>query len=125
MTATAARLASLNIVVDKMHFKGHTDSWCHDHCNPYNLRELDKVSTNLHYCIVMKFHMLYICSAQFRNLRNLKIALRILRIQKLRTNLEIAHSILRLRSTFAQSRDCAVRLCNLEIARAQFANVMG
>ena len=48
MTATAARLASLNIVVDKMHFKAHTDSWCHDHCNPYNLRELDKVSTNLH-----------------------------------------------------------------------------
>ena len=60
MTATAARLASLNIVVDKMHFKAHTDSWCHDHCNPYNLRELDKVSTNLHYCIDMKFHMLYL-----------------------------------------------------------------
>jgi len=67
----------------------------------------------------------HICSAQFRNLRNLEIALRILRIRKLRTNLEIAHSILRLRSTFAQSRDCAVRLRNLEIARAQFANVLG
>ena len=47
ITPTAARLAALNIVVDKMHFKGHTDSWCHDHCNPYNLRELDKVSSTL------------------------------------------------------------------------------
>jgi len=38
---------------------------------------------------------------------------RIFRIWKLRTNLEIVHSILRLRSTFAQSWDCAVCLLNL------------
>jgi len=50
------------------------------------------------------------------SLRNLEIAQRILRIRKLRTNLQIAHSILRLRSAFARSRDCAVRLRNLEIA---------
>ena len=53
----------------------------------------------------------YICSAQFRNLCNLEIALHILGIRKLRTNLEIAHSILRLRSTFVQSRDCASAIC--------------
>jgi len=35
----------------------------------------------------------YICSVQFWNLRNLEIALHILRIRKLRTNLEIADSI--------------------------------
>ena len=62
----------------------------------------------------------YNCSAQFRNLRNLEIALRILGIPKLRANLEIAQqhcAISRLRSDkIAQSRDCAVaRLRNLEI----------
>ena len=43
-TPTAIRLASLNIVIDKMHFKGHTDQWCHQNCNPYSFRELDNVS---------------------------------------------------------------------------------
>ena len=55
----------------------------------------------------------YICSAQFRNLRNLEIAQRILGIAKLRANLEIVQTILRLRNTFAQSLDCANILCNL------------
>ena len=44
LTPTAAHIASLNIVVDKMHFKGHTDSWCHENCNPYQLKELDEVN---------------------------------------------------------------------------------
>ena len=44
LTATARRLASLNIVVDRMHFKGHTDPWCHEHCDPNKLKELEKVS---------------------------------------------------------------------------------
>ena len=44
LTPTTARIASLSIVVDKMHFKGHTDSWCHENCNPYQLKELDKVN---------------------------------------------------------------------------------
>jgi len=42
----------------------------------------------------------YLCSAQFRNLLNLKIVLHILRVRKLHTNLAIAHSILRLHNTF-------------------------
>ena len=61
-----------------------------------------------------------LCSAQSRNLRNLKIALCILRILKLRANLKIAHwvyAISRLHSTSAQSRDRAVPLRNLEIAQ--------
>ena len=45
-----------------------------------------------------------ICSAQFRNLRNLEIAQRILGIPKLRANLEIAQTILRLRKRIAQSQ---------------------
>ena len=55
-----------------------------------------------------------LCSAQSENLRNLEIALRILRIPRLRSNLEIAHytcAISRLRKYSAQSllpqRACA------------------
>ena len=43
-TPTAQQLAQLNIVVDKMHFKGHVDPWCKKHCNPYEHKELDKAS---------------------------------------------------------------------------------
>jgi len=68
--------------------------------------------------------VLLICSAQSGNLRNLEIALRILRIRKLRTNLEIAqwvYAISRLRGSSAQSRDCAAPVRNLEIARHRCA----
>ena len=41
-TETMKLLASLNIVVDKMHMKGHTDSWCKKHCDPRLFSELDK-----------------------------------------------------------------------------------
>ena len=56
-----------------------------------------------------------ICSAQSENLRNLEIALRILRIPRLRSNLEIAQAIWRLRNTCAQSEDCVIRVRNLEM----------
>ena len=59
-----------------------------------------------------------VCSAQSGNLRNLEIALRILRIRKLRTNLEIAqwvYAISRSRGTGAQSRDSAISVaCTIE-----------
>ena len=55
----------------------------------------------------------YICSAQSDNLRNLEIALCILRIPRLRSNLEIAQPISRLRS---QSQDCITHTRNLKIA---------
>ena len=54
-------------------------------------------------------------SAQSRNLRNLKIALCILRIPKLRANLENAHwfyAISRSHSTGAQSQDSAIIYTN-------------
>ena len=43
ITDTTKRIAAVDIVVDKMHFKGHTDAWCHQNCNPYKLKDLDKV----------------------------------------------------------------------------------
>ena len=69
--------------------------------------------------VLYKMHAC-ICSAQSRNLCNLEIALCILRILKLRANLEIAHwvyAISRLCGTSAQSRDRAVPVHNLEIAQ--------
>ena len=36
LTPTATRLSSnITIVVDKMHFRGHTDKWCQENCNPF------------------------------------------------------------------------------------------
>ena len=57
-----------------------------------------------------------ICSAQSGSLRNLEIALCILRILRLRSNLEIAHyscAISRLHNYCAQSSDCANYACTL------------
>ena len=44
-STTATKLSIMNIVIDKMHFKGHVDNWCHKNCNPYSLSQLDNVST--------------------------------------------------------------------------------
>ena len=46
LTDCSKVLASMvNIVIDKMHMKGHTDKWCHDNCNPNLFKQLDKVSS--------------------------------------------------------------------------------
>lgn len=42
-TQTSEKLAALNIVVDKFHFKGHIDKWCHENCNPYSFEDLENV----------------------------------------------------------------------------------
>lgn len=42
-TPTASLIASLNIVVDKLHFRGHVGDWCSQHCNPHKFPELEKV----------------------------------------------------------------------------------
>lgn len=46
-TPTSEWLASLEIVVDKLHFKGHIDTWCHQHCNPYTHSDLENVDTEV------------------------------------------------------------------------------
>ena len=43
LTATAGRITSMTIVVDKLHFRGHTDKWCQEFCNPYKFDELNQV----------------------------------------------------------------------------------
>lgn len=44
LTPIAAKLANTEIVIDKMHMAGHTDAWCHLHCDPKLFKELDNVS---------------------------------------------------------------------------------
>ena len=51
VTTTAGRLASLNYVIDRMHFKGHIDPWCHQHCDPNKFKELESVCF---YCFMHK-----------------------------------------------------------------------
>ena len=51
LTKQTKQLASVQMVVDKMHMKGHTDPWCKEHCDPSKFQALNKVyqiqSTNL------------------------------------------------------------------------------
>lgn len=39
------KLATVEIVIDKMHMAGHTDRWCFEHCNPRSFKDVDDVST--------------------------------------------------------------------------------
>ena len=50
ITPAAKRLAEISIVVDKMHMKGHIDSWCKENCDARNIEELREVG------IVDKIH---------------------------------------------------------------------
>ena len=43
LTDAATKLSTWNIVIDRMHFAGHTDSWCKANCNPNSLKQLGKV----------------------------------------------------------------------------------
>jgi hypothetical protein len=47
LTQTLKKISSYNIVIDKMHFKGHVDEWCHTHCNPYQLDHLNGIDTEV------------------------------------------------------------------------------
>lgn len=82
-TPTSEWLASLEIVVDKLHFKGHIDTWCHQHCNPYTHSDLENVDTEVceqifswlsRYARITQsmnqqhflFYILYLCDAHNR-----------------------------------------------------------
>ena len=45
MTPIAERMAKMDYVVDRMHFRGHVDPWCHEKCNPDKLAAIDRVHT--------------------------------------------------------------------------------
>ena len=39
----------MNIVIDKLHYKGHTDAWCKKHCDPCKFGGLKKVCASMAY----------------------------------------------------------------------------
>jgi hypothetical protein len=43
VTQVTKRLADIEIVVDKLHMKGHTDKWCQRNCDPTLFNELKQV----------------------------------------------------------------------------------
>ncbi|XP_044168316.1 uncharacterized protein LOC122952504 [Acropora millepora] len=47
LTAVAERLANMDMVIDKMHFRNHVDNWCKTNCNPYDRKDLDGVDTEV------------------------------------------------------------------------------
>ena len=51
LTPQSTKLANTEIVIDKMHMAGHTDVWCHQHCDPKSFKELENVSVQVaDYC---------------------------------------------------------------------------
>lgn len=44
VTPEANRLAKVEMIVEKMHMKGHTDPWCRENCNAAKFEALEKVS---------------------------------------------------------------------------------
>ena len=44
LSKAAVRLSNIDIVIDKMHYNGHIDMWCKANCNPYNVKQLEKVT---------------------------------------------------------------------------------
>ena len=55
LTTTTKRLASTEIVIDRMHFRGHIDVWCKETCDPSKFKELDNVS------ILYMYMYMYMC----------------------------------------------------------------
>ena len=60
---TTQLLADLEIVVDKIHIKGHTDAWCKQLCDQKKHEHLDKVSIRVLYeklmCLVQNLPYIY------------------------------------------------------------------
>ena len=48
MTTTARHIATMNFVIDRMHFKGHVDPWCHENCDPNKLKEMENVCVTIY-----------------------------------------------------------------------------
>ena len=53
LTLTASRISKMKFVIDRMHFKGHIDPWCKEHCDPNRVIEMDKVVVYLCYLYVL------------------------------------------------------------------------
>ena len=44
LTPVAKRITGPDVAVDKLHFRNHVEKWYCQHCNPYDIQELDGVS---------------------------------------------------------------------------------
>lgn len=44
LTVQSRQLAEIDMAVDKMHMRGHIDSWCKDKCDPKKFPILNNVS---------------------------------------------------------------------------------
>ena len=60
-TITAQKLASIEIVVDKMHMAGHTDQWCLTNCDPHLFSDFNNVS-RLHLKVSLNFCTSTVCN---------------------------------------------------------------
>ena len=49
LSDTSKCLASIPIMVDKMHIAGHVDAWCLENCDSRNVTELNKVNRSYMY----------------------------------------------------------------------------
>ena len=47
LKSTSQKMATMNILCDRFHFKNHVDLWCRKNCNPNKFDEL-KVTSILH-----------------------------------------------------------------------------
>eukprot|EP00058_Branchiostoma_floridae_P001186 XP_002586674.1 hypothetical protein BRAFLDRAFT_105480 [Branchiostoma floridae] len=46
-TETTRRLANMEMLVDRMHMRGHVDPWCKKHCGTWRFEDLDLVNTEV------------------------------------------------------------------------------
>lgn len=60
ITVTAEKLASVEIVVDKMHMSGHVDKWCLTNCDPHLFRDLDNVCRHMLHTLYNTVYCAYV-----------------------------------------------------------------
>lgn len=53
LTSQSEKLAATQMVVDKMHMKGHTDTWCKENCDADKFKSLQKVQLHMYMYIYM------------------------------------------------------------------------
>ena len=69
LTATPGRTASMTIVVDKLHFRGNSDKWCQEFCNPYKFDELNEVRFLKHVHLIQCTDKIHSPIGWYQNMR--------------------------------------------------------
>ena len=60
LTKETEQLASTEMVVDKMHMRGHTDKWCSDNCDASKFKSLNKVKCCTFFLLLCIYTYFYI-----------------------------------------------------------------